>query len=60
MDKAHDSVVPMTGAIELSVLIPITERYDPVEELYQEYKHGLDRLNLRYDCLLYTSPSPRD
>ena len=51
MDKVSDSVIPLSGAIELSVLIPITERYDPVEELYQEYKRGLDNLNVRYEML---------
>lgn len=35
----------------LSVLVPITERYDPVEELYQEYKRGLDNLNRDYEIL---------
>jgi len=35
----------------LSVLVPITERYDPVEELYHEYKRGLDNLNRDYEIL---------
>ncbi len=35
----------------LSVLVPITERYDPVEELYREYKRGLDNLNRDYEIL---------
>lgn len=28
--------------IELSVIIPITERYDPVSELYHEYKRAIE------------------
>jgi len=35
----------------LSVLVPITERYDPVEELYHEYKRGLENLNRDYEIL---------
>ena len=30
-----------TKKIELSVIIPVTERYDPVSELYREYKHAV-------------------
>lgn len=31
-----------TEKIELSVIIPITERYDPVSELYHEYKRAIE------------------
>jgi len=37
--------------IELSVVIPITERYDPVRELFYEYKQGLDATGLRYEII---------
>ncbi|MEM7217584.1 MAG: glycosyltransferase [Pseudomonadota bacterium] len=35
----------------LSVLVPITERYDPVEELYYEYKQGLEQLARPYEII---------
>jgi len=37
--------------IELSVIIPITERYDPVRELFHEYKQGLDATGLSYEII---------
>ncbi len=40
-----------TPAIELSVIIPITERYDPVAELFSEYKRGVDATGLSYEII---------
>jgi len=37
--------------IELSVIIPITERHDPVKELFHEYKKGLDATDLSYEII---------
>ncbi|MDB4308235.1 glycosyltransferase [Gammaproteobacteria bacterium] len=37
--------------INLSVIIPFTERYDPVKELFQEYKQGLDTTGLSYEII---------
>ena len=38
-------------SIELSVIIPITERHDPVKELFQEYKQGLNATGLNYEII---------
>ena len=37
--------------IELSVIIPITERFDPVTELFYEYKRGIDATGLKYEII---------
>jgi len=37
--------------IELTVIIPITERYDPVSELFYEYKRGIDGTGLTYEII---------
>ena len=37
--------------IELSVIIWITERYDPVKELFHEYKRELDATGLSYEII---------
>ena len=47
----HTELKSREAAERLSVLVPITERYDPVEELYQEYKRGLDNLGRDYEIL---------
>jgi len=36
---------------QLSVIIPITERYDPVTELYYEYKKAVDETGLSYEII---------
>jgi len=36
---------------ELSVLIPITERYDPITELFHEYKLGLEATGLEFEII---------
>ena len=35
----------------LSVIIPITERYDPITELFHEYKKGIDDTGLEYEFI---------
>lgn len=37
--------------IELSVIIPISERSDPVKELYYEYKAGVEAIGKRYEII---------
>ena len=37
--------------VELSVIIPITERYAPVKELFYEYKKGIDATGLTYEII---------
>ena len=51
MVETTDTADQSAGSERLSVLVPITERYDPVEELYREYKRGLDNLNRDYEML---------
>ena len=36
---------------QLTVIIPVTERYDPVTELYYEYKKGIDASGLTYEII---------
>jgi len=36
---------------ELTVIIPITERYDPITELYHEYRRGIDATGLTYEII---------
>ena len=35
--------------IELSVIIPVTERFDPISELFHEYKRGVELTGLKYE-----------
>lgn len=37
--------------IELSVIIPVTERFDPVAELYHKYKSGIEKLGKSYEII---------
>lgn len=37
--------------IELSVIIPVSERFDPVSELYYEYKRGVEATGLQYEFI---------
>jgi len=37
--------------IELSVIIPVTERFDPVSELFHEYKRGVEATGLKYEFI---------
>jgi glycosyltransferase involved in cell wall biosynthesis len=35
------------STVELSVIVPVTDRYDPVREVYQEYKQGIQASQLK-------------
>lgn len=37
--------------IELSVIIPVTERFDPISELFHEYKRGVESTGLKYEFI---------
>lgn len=37
--------------IELSVIIPVTERFDPVQELYYKYKRGIEDVGMEYEII---------
>jgi glycosyltransferase involved in cell wall biosynthesis len=36
---------------KLSVIIPITERFDPISELFQDYKRGVEATGLEYEFI---------
>ncbi len=36
---------------KISVIIPITERFDPISELFHEYKHGVEKTGLDYEFI---------
>jgi glycosyltransferase involved in cell wall biosynthesis len=36
---------------KLSVIIPITERYDPITKLFHEYKRGVESAGLEYEII---------
>ena len=37
--------------VELSVIIPITERYDPITKLFHEYQRGVEATGLEYEII---------
>ena len=37
--------------IELSVIIPVTERFDPISELFHEYKRGVETTELKHEFI---------
>ena len=37
--------------IQLSVVVPISERFDPIKELYYEYKRGIEATGLKYEYI---------
>jgi glycosyltransferase involved in cell wall biosynthesis len=37
--------------IELSVIIPVTERYDPVQELFYKYKQGIEEAGMKHEII---------
>lgn len=41
----------MTGPVALSVIVPITERFDDVSKLYHAYKAGVEQTGLRYEFI---------
>lgn len=42
-----------TEKIKLSVIIPITERFDPISELYYKYKKSIETMGMNYE-FIYT------
>ena len=40
-----------TTKTELSVIIPVTERFDPVSELFHEYKRGIEATDKEYEFI---------
>jgi glycosyltransferase involved in cell wall biosynthesis len=40
-----------TEKIELSVIIPVTERHDPVSELFHDYKQSIDATGMSYEII---------
>jgi len=37
--------------IELSIVVPVTERFDDVETLYRAYKHGVEAIGMPYQFI---------
>lgn len=42
---------PSSEKIELSVIIPVTERHDPVSKLFHDYKQGIDATGLSHEII---------
>lgn len=40
-----------TEKIELSIIVPVTERYDPVSELYHEYKRAIESTGKSFEFI---------
>jgi glycosyltransferase involved in cell wall biosynthesis len=40
-----------TDNMQLSVIVPITERYDPVKRLFEEYKRGVEATGLSHEFI---------
>jgi glycosyltransferase involved in cell wall biosynthesis len=40
------------AVMELSVIIPITERCDDIDEIYRDYRSALDGLNISYEMII--------
>ena len=36
---------------ELSVIVPVTERFDPISELFHEYKRGIEATGFNYEFI---------
>jgi glycosyltransferase involved in cell wall biosynthesis len=47
----------MDKTVDLSVIIPVTERYDPIREVYQEYKAGIEASQLESE-IIYVLDGP--
>ncbi len=47
----------MEKTVELSVIIAVTDRYDPIREVYQEYKEGIEASKLRSE-IIYVLDGP--
>ncbi len=42
---------PSNKKVELSVIIPVTERHDPVSKLFHDYKQGIDATGLSHEII---------
>lgn len=51
MTTSNDTSSNKNSNKKLSVIIPITERFDPIPELYQEYKRGVETIGLEYEFI---------
>ena len=40
-----------TEKIELTVIVPITERFDPISDLYYKYKNSIETLGITYEFI---------
>ena len=49
-----------TRNIELSVIIPVTERYDPIVELFYEYKRGVEASGKEYEFIYILNSDQTD
>ena len=41
----------MSGRVQISVIVPVSERYDNIRELYFDYKNALESLDFDYECI---------
>ena len=41
----------MKNSIELSIIIPVTERSDEIVELFRDYKRGIETIGMRYEII---------
>jgi glycosyltransferase involved in cell wall biosynthesis len=41
----------VSDSVQLSVIIPVTERFDPVAELFYEYKKGIETTKLSFEII---------
>ena len=46
--------------VNLSVIIPVTERYDPITDLYHEYKRGVEATGLEYEIIYVIDSGNQD
>ncbi len=51
MSELSENTHTLNGKDLLSVIIPISERCDAIEEIYQEYRKGLNRLETPYEMI---------
>ncbi|MGF1612820.1 MAG: glycosyltransferase [Gammaproteobacteria bacterium] len=47
----------MENTVELSVIIPVTDRYDPIRDVHKEYKQGLETSSLMWE-MIYVLDGP--
>lgn len=46
-----DETMNMKSKVELSVIVPVTERFDKVDTVYKAYKDGIEATNLPYEFI---------